>query len=531
MTGKYAITIQLRYTEMEHRNINNSKRIAKNTLFLTGRMLFGMLISLYTSRLILQALGIDDYGIYGVVGGLVVMFSIISASLQAAITRYITYELGINNPQRIQTTFSTAFMIQAMLAMTVFVVGETFGLWFLNTQMVIPAERLFAANIVFQASIFSFMLGLVLMPYHACINAHEHMNVYAYFSILDNILRLIIVLFIAYAPWRFDRLIVYSILLVGVGVVMQILGVSYCRRHFSETKVKWRIDRTLLKSMSKFAGWNFIGATSGLLRDQGGNILLNIFFGPAINATRSISSAVAGAVGGFSSNLMTAVNPQITKTYANGDREYMMTLIFRASRFGFLTMLFIGLPIFFNTGYILELWLKTPPPDSSIFVRLILILSMIETFSTPLVTVMLATGDIKRYQIIVGGITCCTLPASYLVLKLGASAYSIFIVSIIASILAMFARILLLRSMVGLQARTFLSQVCLRCIYVSAICCIFSWIIKMFTPDNICGLGLSVIVESAVSALIILYVGLDREERLFILEKTKRIVSRIIAHD
>lgn len=516
---------------MDQHHISKSKRIAKNTFLLSGRMLFGMLVSLYTSRLILQALGVDDYGIYGVVGGLVVLFSIISSSLQAAITRYITFELGINDLDRIQKTFSTAFMIQAMLAIAVFITGETIGVWFLNKYMVIEPDRLFAANIVFQASIFSFMLGLILMPYHACINAHEHMGVYAYLSILDIMLKLLVVIFIAYAPWHFDRLIAYALLLVFVGIIMQIISVSYCRRNFEETKVKWQIDNALMKSMSKFAGWNFIGAASGLLREQGGNILLNIFFGPAINATYSIAGSVARAVGGFSSNFMIAVNPQITKTYASEDRQYMMNLIFRASRIGFLAMLFIGLPILFNTDYILELWLKTPPVCSSIFVRLILIFSMIETLSAPLVTAMLATGDIKRYQIIVGGITCCTLPAFWIVLKLGSPAYSIFIVSIMASILAMCARIWMLKYMIGLPAREFLLQVCLRCIYVFVICCIPAWIAMLYMPYNIWGLIMSVIMCLISSSLIILYIGLYREERVFIFNKIKQTILNITTHD
>lgn len=511
---------------MDSEHIENTKRIAKNTLFLTGRMVFSMFVSLYTSRLVLQALGVDDYGLYGVVGGLVAMFSLISGTLQAAISRFITYEIGVNDPSRLQKTFSSAFFIQGFLALAVFVGGETIGVWFLNNYMVIAPERLYAANVVFQASIFSFMLGLILMPYSACINAHERMNIFAYFDILSTMLRLAIVLFIAYSPLHFDRLIVYSILLVGVGIIMQFISVAYCRRHFSETKVKWIFDKDLVKQMGKFAGWNFIGAASGLFRDQGGNILLNLYYGTAVNAARSVAGSVSGAVSGFTGNFMAAVNPQITKSYATGDTDYMMNIIFRSSRFGFMFIMIFAIPIMLSTQYILTLWLKTPPVDSAIFVRLLLVNTLIEVLSYPLITVMLATGDIKKYQIVVGGINCLTFPISWVALAVGFPAYSIFVVSIVISIMALFARLAMLKDMIQLNTLLFIRQVVARCLILFLLCLTISFFMDKICAQTICGLSLFVSISLSASSALSLYMGCNKNERSFLLSKAKSMINK-----
>lgn len=504
---------------MQKSTTDKTTRIAKNTIFLTGRMLFNLLVALYTSRVMLQALGVEDYGIYGVVGGLVAMFSIISASLQASIVRFVTFELGINDPDRLRRTFSTAFMIQLILAGIVFVLGESIGVWFMNTYMVIPHDRLFAANIVFQASILSFMLGLILMPYYACINAHEHMNIYAYLGILETMLKLAVVLFIAHTTLHFDRLIVYAVSIVGIGVFMQFLSVTYCNRHFNETKVKWKIDKEMLKAMSGFAGWNFIGASSAILRDQGGNILLNIFFGPTVNAARSVANSVSYAVRGFTDNFMAAINPQITKSYAAHETDYMFSLIFRSCRFGYLIMLIIGLPIIFNVHYILYIWLKTVPPDSFIFVRLVLAFTMLEAISSPLVTVQLAHGNIKWYQITVGGLQSLNFPLSFIFLWIGAPAYSIFIIAIGLSGICLIARLFFLRTMIGLNIREFCIKVILRIFITTLASLIIPAIVSLFYAQGSLFFFTSSIICLAATILSSLFLGCDKSERKFILTK------------
>ena len=290
----------------------NTKRIAKNTLMLYVRMLFGMLVSLYTSRVVLQALGVEDYGIYNVVGGVVTMFSMISNSLSASVSRFLTFELGKGNMEGVKRVFSTSLSIQVALAFIVIVLSESIGLWFLNTHMSIPENRLYAANWVFHASVFTFVINLLSVPFCASIVSHEQMSAFAYIGILDVVLRLFIVLFIAYSGLVFDRLIVYALLLVGVVCIMQAIYWSYCTWNFEECKLRLKFDTNYWKEMSSFAGWNFIGGSASLLKDQGVNILLNLFLGPIVNAARGISNTVNNVLASFANNFMTALNPQIT---------------------------------------------------------------------------------------------------------------------------------------------------------------------------------------------------------------------------
>lgn len=313
----------------------NNKRIAKNTLLLYFRMLFMMAVSLYTSRVVLNALGVEDFGIYNVVGGVVAMFSMLSGSLSAAITRFITYELGKGNQENLKKIFSSSVTIQIGLAILIIVVAEAIGVWFLNMKMNIPDVRITAANWVFQFSILTFAVNLISVPYNASIIAHERMSAFAYISILEAIGKLAIVFLIVISPM--DKLIFYAILMCAVALIVRLAYGVYCKRHFEECTYHFIFDRDLLKHMFGFAGWNFIGATSAVLRDQGGNVVINLFCGPAANAARGIAFQVNNAISGFVTNFMTALNPQITKSYAAGDRKYMMTLIFQGARLSFYT--------------------------------------------------------------------------------------------------------------------------------------------------------------------------------------------------
>lgn len=368
----------------------NNKRIAKNTLLLYFRMLFLMAVSLYTSRVVLNALGVEDFGIYNVVGGVVAMFSVLSGSLSAAISRFITYELGKGNQENLNKIFSSAVTIQLILSGIIILLAETIGMWFLNAKMNIPEVRMEAANWVFQFSILTFAINLISIPYNASIIAHEKMSAFAYISILEAVGKLTIAYLITIAP--IDKLIFYAILMCVVALVVRFTYGNYCKRHFSECTYHFVWDKQLLKQMFGFAGWNFIGASSAVLRDQGGNVVINLFCGPAVNAARGIASQVNNAVNQFVVNFMTALNPQITKSYAAGNKEYMMTLIFQGARLSFYMLLLLSLPILVNTHYILVLWLKIVPEHAVFFVQLILIFALSESISQPLITAMLATG-------------------------------------------------------------------------------------------------------------------------------------------
>lgn len=498
----------------------NTKRIAKNTLMLYVRMLFSMLVSLYTSRVVLNTLGVEDYGIYNVVGGFVAMFSLISNSLSASVSRFITFELGRGDMERLKETFSTSLLIHLVLAGIVFVLAETVGIWFLNTQMTIPAERLYAANWVFQASVLAFMFNLSSVPYNASITSHERMSAFAYIGILDVVLRLLIVLFIAYAPFQFDRLIVYSLLLVFVGMSLQCIYLWYCRKNFEECRFRLHFNKTCWKEMGTFAGWNFIGCTAGLLKDQGVNILLNLFMGPVVNAARGISVSVNTAVSGFAGNFMAAVNPQITKSYAAEDREYMFSLVERGSRFSFYIMLILALPILFETEFILTLWLKQYPEYTVNFVRLVLILSLCDVLSNTLIVLQNATGKIRNYQLAVGGMLMMNFPLSYLCLKIGFVPESTLIVGIVVSVCCLLLRLAFLRKMVGLSMFGFLKGVCLNVISVAVVAVVIpAFLTSILTCEGWKHFLLMLSISILCTVLSVYVVGCSKSERVFIIQR------------
>lgn len=505
----------------------NTKRIAKNTLMLYGRMLFSMVVSLYTSRVVLNTLGVEDYGIYNVVGGFVAMFSLISSSLSSSVSRFLTFELGKGYMERLKRVFSTSLIIHIGLALIVLIAAETIGLWFVNHKMVIPPERLYAANWVFQASIISFCFGLLSTPYNASIVSHEHMGTFAYIGILDTCLRLGIILFIAHSPWQFDRLIVYSLLLVAVGISLQCIYLYYCRKHFEECRIRLVWDKQFVKEMGAFAGWNFIGCTAGLLKDQGVNILLNLTFGPIVNAARGIASTVNGAVGGFAGNFMTALNPQITKSFAANDKRYCFSLVERGSRFSFYIMFLFALPLCLETDFVLTLWLKQYPEHTTNFVRLVLIVSLSDILSNTLINLQSATGKIRDYQLTVGGTLLLNFPLSYLALKFGFPPESTLVVAIFISVCCMVLRLLFLRKMAGLSMRSFLKNVYFNVITVALLSSIIPFAIHHVMVAGWSRFLVTCSVSVLCSAVTILFVGCSRSERLFILSKIPVIKHKL----
>ncbi len=499
----------------------NTKRIAKNTLMLYVRMLFGMLVSLYTSRVILEALGVEDYGIYNVVGGFVAMFSIISGSLSASVSRFLTFELGRGDMQRLRDVFSTSVLIHIVLAIVILLATESIGIWFLNTQMNIPQLRLHAANYVFQASILSFVISLLNVPYNASIIAHERMSAYAYIGITDIILRLVVVLIIAGLSTGVDKLIVYALLLLIERIIFQSISFFYCKKNFEECNLFFVLNRSCWKEMSSFAGWNFIGTTSALLKDSGVNVLLNIFAGPVVNAARGIATSVNMAVCSFSSSFMSAINPQITKSYASGDREYMLSLSERGTRFSFYIILLFALPVILETDFLLAFWLKQYPPHTVDFVRLVLLLSLCDVMSNTLVTMQLATGKIRDYQIVVGCMQLMNFPLSYICLKCGLSPESVYIIAILVSLSCLILRLFFLRKFVGLSIGKYFKNVCANVVLVMAI----SAIIPIVVHNALQYGWIRFVIVTSISLICIImvayYVGCDKSERKFVNNKIR----------
>ncbi len=496
---------------MEIGNAQKSKRIARNTLMLYVRMFFLMLVGLYTSRVVLGALGENDYGIYNVVGGVVAMFAVISGALNSAVSRFITFEMGKGSAASLNRVYSTAVTIQIILSIIVVAVAEPVGIWFIRNEMTIAPDRIPSALWVLQFSILSFAINLMSVPQMASITAHEKMSAYAYIGIMDGLLRLGVALIIAHSS--FDRLVFYSALMALAVLIVRMAYGIYCRMHFAECRYRPVFDKPLVKEMFSFAGWNFIGVTSGVLRDQGGNILVNLFFGTAMNAARGVAVQLNSAVQGFVTNFMTAVNPQITKSYASGDRDYMLSLVSKSSRMSFYLLFVIALPLLFNTEYILELWLKDVPLHTTAFVRLFLVFALSESLSNSLITAQLATGKIRNYQIVVGGLQLLNIPVAYICLKAGAPAESTVAVSIVISQICLAARLALLKGMIGLSPKGFFLRVYLNVLSVAVCAIVIPVAITGILPGGFAGFCVSAIVCVISAALSILFVGCGRSER------------------
>lgn len=507
-------------------NSTNNKRIAKNTLLLYFRMLLTMAVSLYTSRIVLNTLGVEDFGIYNVVGGVVAMFSLMSSSFSTTISRFITFELGHGNKERLRIIFSSAVTIQILLALLILVLAEVGGVWFLNHKMNISADRMIASNWVLQCSLLTFVVNLISIPYNAAIIAHERMSAFAYISIIEVTMKLVVV-FTLYIS-LFDKLITYALLLLSVAIIIRLVYGFYCKKHFEECTYHFVYDKTILKEMTGFAGWNFIGATSAALRDQGVNIAINLFCGPAVNAARGISFQVNVAINNFVTNFMTALNPQITKSYASGDRAYMFTLIYQGARFSFYMLLLLSLPMIIEADSILFVWLKIVPAHAVNFVRLVLIFTMAESISGPLITAMHASGMIRNYQLIVGGVQMLNFPVSYLLLYRGFLPETTMITSIVISQCCLVARLWLLRGMIGLSIKGYLMKVYVNVITVSLLSALLPLLVYSHMQVGVLRFFVVCGTCFLCTSTVILYVGCKKKERQFVMQKLSAVKTRIL---
>lgn len=507
----------------------NNRRIAKNTLMLYFRMFITLIVGLYTSRVVLNTLGVEDYGIYNVVGGVVSMFSLISGSISAAIGRFLTYELGRGDMERLKRTFSTSVNVQIVLAVIVFVAAEIIGIWFMNNEMKIPADRMPAAHWVFHCSLITFAVSLVSMPYNASIMSHEHMGVYAYITIFETVMKLVIVYALLVSP--FDKLITYAVLMVMVSLIVQIIYQWYCKAHFKECAYRFIFDKELFRGIFSFAGWNAIGSSAAILRGQGNNILLNIFSGgTAVNAAAGVATTLTGVVTSFTGNFMTAFNPQITKNYAAEKYDELISLLHRGTKFSAYLLLFIAIPVMLNAEYVFTLWLGIVPEHTVSFVRLILIYSLSETMARPLITAKLATGKIRNYQIAIGGVLLLTLPISYTALKLGAPVEAVYVANIATSVAAFFVRMYMLRGDIPQWSSwRFVKDIYLRVIVVAVVAAILPAIVYSVLENPLPRLVASSVVSVISSSVVILYMGCNKNERAFILSKVKGIPSGIIS--
>jgi len=477
-------------------------------------MLVSMFVSLFTSRLVLNALGIEDFGIFNVVGSIIAICSILTGTMSGGTQRFLSYELAKGKNNRLETVFSTSLSIYIAIGIILVLVSESLGLWFLNNKLVIPPERTHAANIVFQVSIASMLISLIQTPYIGAIIAHEKMNIYGYMGILEPILRLLFVLILGHLDS--DRLIYYAVFSCVSRCIIIAFYIVYCRYLFSECRFKISKNWPMYKELLGFTSYNLIEVTTNELRDQGQNMLLNIFFGPVVNAARAIAVSVNSAVRSFATNFQTAMNPQITKTFAAQDYSSYYQLMLRGAKVSFILLSVLIIPILLNTDFILVLWLKQPPEWSTVFCQLCLISTLIRIVSEPLYNGIMATGKIKTYQILVGSLMILNIPICYLLFKLFKEPTLAYVVNIVADTLLVTIRAIIINKESGFPVKLWVKMIFFKCWMVFALAFGISLILSKFFTDSLLNLLVFAISSVIITIIIFGIFSLNNEERVFI---------------
>ncbi|WP_462362007.1 MATE family efflux transporter [Parabacteroides johnsonii] len=503
-------------------DIANNTRIAKNTLLLYFRMLFSMVVALYTSRVVLNTLGVEDFGIYNVVGGIVSMLSFFNSSMATSTQRFLNYEMGRNNDKGLRSVFINAVNAHYLIGIVTVIGLETVGLWFVYNKLNIPVEQFDAAVWVYHCSVLSLFVSIISTPYNAAIIANEQMGVYAYYSIIEVVLKLLIVYLLVVIPY--NKLVVYGLLSLGVSLLMRILYNVYCIRNFTECKYQWKWNVQLMKKMFFFSGWMLFGCISDMLSKQGVNVLINIFFGPVFNAARAIAVQVQAAINNFVINFMTAVRPQIIKSYSAGEYLHMYRLVFSSSKLSFYLLFVLTTPVLIYTDFILQWWLKQVPEYCVLFTRLVLIELLISSAYVPIAQINQASGKIRNYQMAIAIIFLATFVLTYVLYEMKMPVYSTFVLSVVLAVVGLFVRVLILRRDNDFPARTYLVKIMLPLLPVSALSLVVPISIYNFVGTSF----LTFIANSAVgfltSIVLIWKFGLDKTEKGFITEK---ILSRI----
>ena len=495
-----------------------NNRIAKNTSLLYLRMLLLMTLSLYTSRVVLNTLGVSDFGIYNAVGGFIAMFAVINGTLAGAISRFITYELGKNNIDQLKNIFSTSLNIQIGFAIIIFILAELIGIWFLNTQMNIPQERIMAARWVFQFSLIAFIVNMISVPYNAIIIAHEKMSAFAYISLLEAVLKLLIVLCLTLSPY--DKLIIYSLLLLIVSIILRIIYGIYCKRQFVECKYSFSVDRKLFKDMCSFSGWNLFGQIVWISNTHGIGVIINIFFGVIYNAALSIANQINNVLKSFIYNFTTAINPQLTKSYAANELKYMNALIIRSSKYSAHLITIIGIPIFFEIDTILKIWLGDVPLYTSVFVRLYLIDTLFSSaLSNALITGIMATGKLKSTQLSTNAVSVLILPLTYLAYKCNFGAYFALLLVCLTNPIILVFRLLCLKDKIDLKIQDYITKVIFPVIAVITISTLVILPIHNIVASPTWRLIAVVVVNTVMCIVSIYYISASESERMYFIDK------------
>lgn len=503
--------------------LSSNKRIAKNTLFLYFRSIIILVVTLYTSRVVLDVLGVEDYGVYNLVGGFVAMFSMISSTLASASQRFITYAMGENSEKKVNTVFSTSVSLHIIIAFISVVLLEVLGIYFINNHLNIPDGRTDAAIWVLHFSILALFFNIVSVPFNALIVAHEKMNVFAYISLVEVILKLAVVFLISHIA--FDKLILYSAFITIVSIVVVCIYLFYCRKKFSEARaLTLRVDKPIFKEMFAFSGWNLLGNGSMVLRNQGVDMILNVFYGVTINAAKGISNQVQSAVTMFVSNFVTALNPQLTKSIAAKDVERRDFLIYHGAQLSFYLYSLFIIPLLIVVPQVLSLWLVDVPEYSIDFVRWLLVYSLLDSLSRLLIISILANGKIRNYEIVVSTIKLMAMPLSYVLLAYVFKNPLIGVwINILLEVICLIIRLGYMHKLLNFDVFKYIKDVIARCVFIFFIALGLCYLFAHYVTDN---LFVFVPVSVVVSGLIIFYLGIGSAERNWVISLVKSKIKR-----
>lgn len=501
--------------QLETRSSAN-KRLAKNTIALYIRMAFAMLVTLYTSRVVLQTLGVEDFGTYGVVGSIVVLFAFVNNTLVGSIQRFLNFELGLKNSDGVTKVFSNAFHVQVIFASIIILLGETIGLYYLNHYIKVPEGRMYAANWVYQFAIYTTVLRIIRTPFNASMIAYERMTVFAIIGIVNVCLKLLIVYMLLISP--FDRLISYSALGASVSTGMTLFYIYYNNTNFKDCHIQRKIEKTLLKQMLSFSGWNLLGSIAVLATFQGVNLILNYFYGVVVNAALSIANQVYAATTSFTGSFQTAFRPQITKNYAKKDFEYFFDLVFRTTRYSFFLVIICAIPLYFQCNGLLALWLGIVPKYATEFCQYLIMVCVVDAIAAPLAMSVNATGNIKKYQLIISSILVLNFPITIFLMNLGLSPTWALITRFLVCCLAYVYRIIYMVKVLNMNIHHYFKKIVIPCIYVFVPTIIVALLINSFCHTHTIILAATYFL---ITVCFILLLGLNRYER----RQIKKVVT------
>ena len=468
-------------------------------------------VSLITSRIVLETLGIEDFGIYNIVAGVVILFSFLNNAMSNATQRFLNFEIGKNDTVQLKKVFSASVNVHLILAFLILLLAETVGLWLINNKINIPFARISVANWVYQVSIITFLVSIIQVPFNATIIAHEKMSFYAYISILEVTLKFVLVYLLQFLSY--DKLKIYSVLICSVSIIILITYVLYCYKKFPTSRYKHFWDKTLYKQLLSFSGWSIFGSLANVGKTQLINILLNIFCGVRVNAAMGITNQVSTAVYNFVSNFQTAFNPQIVKSYASSDKKYFNSLVFQTSKFSYYLTFILALPILINTRLVLELWLKSVPEYTIQFCQLSIITILIESISGPIWMSVNATGKIKGYQIVMSALVFLNVPISYILLKYNYLPYYILVVNVVICVFSLFTRLAFVKHLVNFPVKQYLKEVVIILMVVTILSIPLPYVTVLLVERNFLGFLITSLTSVLSVGSIIYLFGLKKQEQ------------------